>query len=225
VRSVSAILLDIEGTTSDKRFVAETLFPYARARIKAFVDAHARDGEVAAAVSFMRAKLGRTDATAEEIGTELERWIDEDRKEEPLKSLQGLIWKAGYDSGKLIAHIYADVPNALERWQGAAKRIAIFSSGSVAAQKLLFAHTELGDLTRYFSGYFDLSTGPKSEAASYVKIAKALDHAPSDIHFYSDAPREVEAALAAELIATLVERDGPIEANPSFRRIQDFTGE
>ncbi|MFZ1992412.1 MAG: acireductone synthase [Alphaproteobacteria bacterium] len=222
---MGAILLDIEGTVSDKRFVAETLFPFARKRIKAFMRDHARDGEVAAAASLMRAKMGRPDAGPDEIGAELEHWIDADKKEEPLKSLQGLIWKEGYDSGELVSHIYADVPPALERWRKAGKRIAIFSSGSVGAQKLLFAHTSIGDLTPYFSGYFDLSTGPKFEAASYVKIAKALDHQPSDIHFYSDAPREVEAALAAGLVATLVERDGPIEASPSFRRIQDFTGE
>ena len=222
---MSAILLDIEGTVSDKRFVAETLFPFARARIKAFVRDHARDGEVAASLSLMRAKLGRPDASPEEIGAELERWIDADKKEEPLKSLQGLIWKEGYDSGELISHIYADVPPALERWRQAGKRIAIFSSGSVSAQKLLFGNTKVGDLTPFFSGYFDLSTGPKFDAASYVKIAKAMDLAPNDIHFYSDAPREVEAALAVGMIATLVERDGPIEASPSCHRIQDFTSE
>lgn len=222
---MSAILLDIEGTVSDKRFVAETLFPFARARIAAFVRDHAREGEVAAAASLMRAKLGRPDADAEEIGAALERWIDEDRKEEPLKSLQGLIWKEGYDSGEIVSHIYADVLGALERWRAAGKRIAIFSSGSVAAQKLLFAHTSRGDLTPFFSGYFDLSTGAKFEAASYAKIAKALDHRPSEIHFYSDAPREVEAALAAGLIATLVERDGPIAAPAAFRRVQGFAGE
>ena len=222
---MTAILLDIEGTVSDKRFVAETLFPFARKRIKAFVRDHASDGAVAAALSLMRAKVGRAEASAEEIGTELERWIDQDKKEEPLKSLQGLIWKEGYDSGELVSHIYADVSAALERWRKAGKRIAIFSSGSVGAQKLLFSHTALGDLTPFFSGYFDLSTGPKFEAASYVKIAKALDHPPSDVRFYSDAPREVEAALAAGMIATLVERDGPIAANAAFRRIQDFTSE
>jgi len=222
---VGAILLDIEGTVSDKRFVAETLFPYARARIKTFVQAHAREGNVAAGISLMRAKLGRPDATAEETGGELERWIDEDRKEEPLKSLQGLIWKEGYDSGELISHIYPDVPAAFERWQSAGKRMAIFSSGSVAAQKLLFAHSGLGDLTRYLSAYFDLSTGAKIEASSYTKIAKALNQKPPDIQFYSDAPAEIEAARSAGLAASLVERDGPIAVTTSIRRIKDFSGE
>ena len=222
---MSAVLLDIEGTVSDKRFVAETLFPFARKRIKAFMREHGRDGEVAAAASLMRAKLGRMDAGPEEVGAELERWIDEDRKEEPLKSLQALIWKEGYDSGELVSHIYADVPPALERWRAAGKRIAIFSSGSVGAQKLLFRHTSLGDLTPFFSGYFDLSTGPKFDAASYAKIAQAMNHQPADIHFYSDAPREVEGALAAGMKATLVERDGPIAAPSTFRRVQNFTGE
>ena len=222
---MSAVLLDIEGTVSDKRFVSETLFPFARKRIKAFVRDHARDGEVATALSLMRAKMGRANASVEEIGAELERWIDQDRKEEPLKSLQGLIWKEGYDSGELVSHIYVDVPPAIERWRAAGKRVAIFSSGSIGAQKLLFSHTALGDLTPSLSAYFDLSSGPKFEAASYAKIAKALDHPPTDIHFYSDVPREVEAALGAGMMATLVERDEPTAAPASIRRIQDFTGE
>jgi enolase-phosphatase E1 len=219
------ILLDIEGTVSDKRFVTEVLFPFARERIKAFIGLHAREPEVAGAMRLMRDKLGDMAASVDDIGRALERWIDEDRKEEPLKSLQGLIWAEGFASGALISHIYEDVPPALERWKRARKRIAIFSSGSVQAQKLLFGHTEKGDLTPYFSGYFDLSTGPKFDAASYAKIAKALDRPPADVCFYSDVPREVEAAIAGGMMALLVERDGPIAGRERLRHIRDFTGE
>jgi enolase-phosphatase E1 len=222
---MSAVLLDIEGTVSDKRFVAEVLFPFARKRIRAFVAANAGVPEVAAALRLMREKLGRADASQDEIGAALERWIDEDRKEEPLKTLQGLIWAEGYASGELRSHIYADVPPALERWRRAGKRIAIFSSGSVQAQKLLFANTERGDLTPFISTYFDLSTGPKFEPASYAKIARALDHQPKDICFYSDAVKEVEAARAAGLEALLVERDGPIAGGSALRRMSDLAGE
>ena len=222
---MSAILLDIEGTVSDKKFVTQVLFPFARERIKAFIRTHAEEPEVANALRLMREKLGHRAASTEDIGRALERWIDEDRKEEPLKSLQGLIWAEGYASGTLVSHIYPDVPPALERWKRAGKAIAIFSSGSVAAQKLFFAHTEKGDLTPFFSSYFDLSTGPKFEAASYTKIAKALDHPPKEVRFYSDVVREIDAALAAGMAAVLVERDGPVESSGAFRRIGDFTGE
>jgi enolase-phosphatase E1 len=222
---MSAVLLDIEGTVSDKRFVTQTLFPFARERIADFVALHQLQPEVAAAIALMREKLGQRDASVDDIGHALVRWIDEDRKEEPLKTLQGLIWAQGYASGALISHIYADVPPALERWKRAGKRLAIFSSGSIGAQKLLFAHTSVGDLTPYFSGYFDLSTGPKMEAASYLTIAKALDHLPRDVTFYSDATREVEAALAAGMQSILVERDGPIAGAPDLKRITDFAGQ
>jgi enolase-phosphatase E1 len=220
---MSAILLDIEGTVTDKRFVTERLFPFARARIAAFVCERASEPGVAKAIDAMRAKIG-ANASVNEIGAELERWIDADKKEEPLKSLQGLIWAAGYEDGSLVAPLYADVPAALRRWRAAGNKIAIFSSGSVKAQKLLFSHTEAGDLTPLLDAYFDLSTGPKNQAASYVTIAKALDCQPSEVRFYSDAPAEVEAAMQAGMRATLVERDGPVDA-PTLRHIQDFAGE
>jgi enolase-phosphatase E1 len=222
---MSAILLDIEGTVSDKRFVAELLFPFARKRIRDFIYTHANEPDVVAAMRMMIAKLGKRDASLQELATELERWIDEDRKEEPLKTLQGLIWKEGYDSGALISDIYPDVPAALQRWRDVGKRIAVFSSGSVAAQKLLFGHTDKGDLTPFLDAYFDLSTGPKFEPGSYAKIARALDLPPADICFYSDVPREVDAALTAGMAGVLVERDGPIEAQGTLRRIQSFAGE
>ncbi|MFO1187436.1 MAG: acireductone synthase [Alphaproteobacteria bacterium] len=219
------ILLDIEGTVSDKRFVHETLFPFARARMGTFLAAHERNADVAAALAAMRGKMTRPNAGVAEIAAELVRWIDEDRKEEPLKSLQGLIWREGYQSGALVSHIYPDVPPAFARWTKAGVKLAIFSSGSAAAQKLLFAHTSAGNLMPHLSAYFDLSTGPKHESASYTRIAKSLDCAPASVRFYTDAPKEVAAALAAGMNAVLVEREGPIEAPKDWRRIQDFSRE
>jgi enolase-phosphatase E1 len=220
---MKAILLDIEGTVSDKRFVHETLFPFARARMGEFLAAHEHEPEVAKALGMMREKLKQPQAPVTAVAAELARWIDEDRKEEPLKTLQGLIWREGYQSGELVSHIYPDVPPALARWRKAGLRLAIFSSGSVAAQQLLFAHTSAGDLTPHLSDYFDLSTGPKHESASYTRIAKSLDCPPSDVRFYTDAPKEVAAAIEAGMDAVLVERDGPIDAPQRWRRIQDFT--
>jgi enolase-phosphatase E1 len=216
---MSAILLDIEGTVSDRRFVANVLFPYARARIRELVVERGQTPAVAAALRMMT-------GSPTEIASELERWIDEDRKLEPLKTLQGLIWAEGYGSGELVSHIYPDVPPALTRWRAAGKRIAIFSSGSIAAQQLLFRHTERGDLTSFLESHFDLSTGPKIEAASYAKIAGALGLPAAEICFYSDFPAELAAARRAGMAAVLVERDGPISgADAEVRRIHDLTAE
>src|SRR5262249_32453168 len=147
------VLLDVEGTTTDKRFVTETLFPYARQRIVEFLRTHEARADVAAAIAALRAEHG----SAEAIGHELERWIDADKKQEPLKTLQGLIWEAGYADGTLLAHVYPDVPGALQRWTNAGARVAIFSSGSVHAQRLLFGHTIAGDLLSRLSAHFDLA--------------------------------------------------------------------
>jgi enolase-phosphatase E1 len=222
---MKAIVLDIEGTVTDKRFVTETLFPFARAALPDFLRANESEYEVAAALKLMRAKLKQPKATRDEIAAALISWIDEDRKEEPLKTLQGLIWRAGYDDGRLVSHIYEDVPPALARWLAAGLTIAIYSSGSVAAQKLLFARTVAGDLTAYLAHHFDLGVGLKTDPQSYLRIAKSLDCPPADILFYSDAPKEIVAATKAGLETVLVERDGPIDAPMTWRRIPDFSEE
>ena len=191
-----AILLDIEGTTSSISFVADELFPYARRHLATFV---AANPEVAAPIL---AQVPGDDPVATLI-----QWIDEDRKETPLKTLQGLIWAQGYADGELKGHVYPDTPEALRRWTRAGLQVNIYSSGSIAAQKLIFGHSEAGDLTRYLSGYFDTTTGPKREAGSYAKIAAALNLDPADILFVSDVAAETDAAKSAGLRALLIDRD------------------
>ena len=78
-----------------------------------------------------------------------------------LKSLQGKIWKAGFEAGELKGILFADVPAALARWT-AECAVAIYSSGSVEAQRLLFGYSNYGDLTPLISGYFDTRTGAKT---------------------------------------------------------------
>jgi len=190
------ILLDIEGTTTSIAYVADILFPYARARIPAWVPAH-RD-EIAATLSTM--------PPGDPVATLL-AWMDVDAKETALKHIQGRIWREGYEAGELKAHVYPDTPEALKRWTEAGIKICIYSSGSIEAQKLIFGHSEAGDLTRYLSGYFDTTTGPKREAGSYARIAVALKLDPADILFVSDVAAETDAAKSAGLRALLIDRD------------------
>ncbi|MEO8373944.1 MAG: acireductone synthase [Sphingomonas bacterium] len=195
-----AILTDIEGTTSSIAFVAETLFPYARERLPAFVAAHPDETTpILAEVAAME--------PGDPLAT-LTRWIDEDRKATPLKTLQGMIWADGYRERAFTGHIYPDAVAALRRWHAAGIALYVFSSGSVAAQKLLFGHSDAGDLTPLFSGYFDTTTGPKREAASYHAIADAIGLAADEIVFLSDTPQEITAAREAGLSALLIDRNG-----------------
>ncbi|GAA0328382.1 acireductone synthase [Sphingomonas oligophenolica] len=194
-----AILTDIEGTTSSIAFVAETLFPYARARLPAFVAAHPdKTAPILAEVAAIE--------PGDPVAT-LTRWIDEDRKATPLKTLQGMIWADGYRERAFTGHIYADAAAALRRWHDAGIALYVFSSGSVAAQKLLFGHSDAGDLTPLFSGYFDTATGPKREAESYRAIAAAIGLVADEILFLSDTPQEIAAAREAGLSALLIDRE------------------
>ena len=191
-----AILLDIEGTTSSISFVADELFPYARKHLPAFIAA--RCEEIAPILA---------DVPGDPVATLLQ-WIDEDRKATPLKTIQGMIWAQGYADGELSGHVYPDTPVAMRRWVDAGISVHIYSSGSIAAQKLIFGNSVAGDLTPLLSGYFDTTTGPKREAESYAKIAAALDLPPGDILFVTDIQAEADAARAAGVQALLIDREG-----------------
>ena len=191
-----AILLDIEGTTSSIAFVADTLFPYARERIPLYVPMHREE------LAPILGGMPPGDPIATLLG-----WMDVDAKETALKEIQGRIWAEGYAAGELKGHVYPDTPEALKRWTDAGLAVHIYSSGSVAAQKLIFGHSVEGDLTPLLSGYFDTTTGPKRETESYRKIAKALDLQPDEVLFVSDIQAEIDAARGAGLQATLIDRD------------------
>jgi enolase-phosphatase E1 len=191
-----AILLDIEGTTSSIAFVANTLFPYARERISTYVPMHREE------LATVLGAMPPGDPVKTLLG-----WMDVDAKETSLKEIQGRIWAEGYDAGELKGHVYPDTPQALKRWTDAGVAVHVYSSGSVAAQKLIFGHSVEGDLTPLLSGYFDTTTGPKREADSYRKIAEALDLPADAILFVSDIQSEIDAARTAGLQATLIDRD------------------
>ncbi|HEX4949947.1 MAG TPA: acireductone synthase [Blastocatellia bacterium] len=227
------ILLDIEGTTTPIDFVYQVLFPYARQHVQSYLAAHWDD------VQADLAQLQREHAADEQQGLQppvldtaqltavvayLHWLMDRDRKATPLKSLQGKVWEEGYKSGALKSQLFADVPRAFENWQQQGKRIAIFSSGSVLAQKLLFTYTEYGDLSGFISGWFDTNVGPKREADSYRRIASALLCAPHEVSFISDVTAELEAAKEAGMQTFLSLRPGnPPQPNAdSFAQLTHF---
>ena len=229
---MKAILLDIEGTTTPIDFVHEVLFPFARSRMPGYVAAtfESLAPEIAQLAAEHEKDLGYTDhfdpSSRKSIVKYLAFLIDQDRKSTPLKSIQGEIWKEGYESGELKSAVFDDVPPAFERWKEAGMTIAIFSSGSVLAQKLLFRYTDHGDLTPFITSYFDTNIGPKRDPKSYAAIASELDTSPGDILFVSDIPAELDAAREAGLSTALAARPGnpPIETDVSHRVVTTFDG-
>ena len=182
------------------------LFPYARAKLPAFVREHGRDPEVRRWLDAVAVEISASACQDAVIVETLQGWIDEDRKHTALKALQGMVWQAGYREGDFTAPLYPDVAPALRAWHAAGHLLAVYSSGSVPAQRLLFAHTDAGDLTPLFSGFFDTEVGGKREAASYRAIAVKLARQPGDILFLSDVVAELDAAREAGLRTVLLDR-------------------
>jgi len=185
---IRAIVTDIEGTTSSIDFVKDVLFPYAREKLPAFVETHADQPEVQHWLHEAAREAGLVSASRQEIIDLLTRWIDEDRKATPLKALQGLIWADGYASGEFKGHVYPEVAENLQKWKKQGIHLYVYSSGSVTAQKLLFGHSEAGDLTPLFSGYFDTEIGGFTSINLYLQLRVSALEGRVDINNAGQVP-------------------------------------
>jgi len=219
---IKAIVTDIEGTTSSLSFVKDVLFPYARSHLADFVRDHGDDPEVRRCLDQAREAAGGGFDDAQVV-EQLVRWMDEDRKVTPLKALQGMIWEAGYRRGDFRGHVYDDAVHRLEEWRSDGLLLYVFSSGSVQAQKLLFAHTDHGDLTGLFNGYFDTNIGAKREAGAYQAIAKSIGLEAGAILFLSDVVEELDAAAQAGMRTICLVREGAPEPETRHLQVHDFS--
>lgn len=231
------MVLDIEGTTTPMAFVHEVLFAYARRHLEAFVldpantdlvselavqfaTEHAAEAQVMGAGPW---RSGTRDELLDSVITYALWLMDRDRKSPALKALQGYIWEIGYRAGQLHGATFADVPSALKRWHAAGLTLAIYSSGSVLAQRLIFSMTDDGDLTPLVSHFFDTMVGPKRSANSYARIASALALDPAHILFLSDVAAELEAARAAGWQVILTVRPDHFAPNPgAYEQVTTF---
>ena len=220
-----AVVTDIEGTTSTIAFVKEVLFPYADERLDAYVAAHRNEPAVAQAMLDAAREADQPpDADDATVLAYLHRWMGEDRKSTPLKALQGLIWKEGYERTGLRGHLYGDAAAALRAWHADGIAVYVYSSGSVEAQKVLFGHSDHGDFAPLISGYFDTTTGPKRERASYETIARAIGFPPAAILFLSDVDAELDAARSAgmQTVRLMRPRDTPPGATTTHTCVSSF---
>ncbi|XP_052756719.1 claspin [Galleria mellonella] len=245
IKKCKILLLDIEGTTTSISFVKDKLFPYAEENVKQFLESKWEEEKVKEAVDALRklaledkeknvegvVTIPGEDATKEEqiegLVNNVKWQMSLDRKAGPLKLLQGLIWKQGYDNGEIKGHVYDDVSPALEQWRTVeGQKVYIYSSGSVEAQKLLFGQSMAGDLLPFIDGHFDTAVGAKQEAASYTTIVEKIGCKSDEILFLTDIVKEAEAARASGLHVALVSREGnaplPAEATAAFPVLQSL---
>ncbi|HEV8319153.1 MAG TPA: acireductone synthase [Vicinamibacterales bacterium] len=237
-RGIQAVLLDIEGTTTPIAFVYEVLFPFARKALRSYLRDHLDAPDLREPLRQLHEDWTHDlehgappppwpdappDQRVDSVAAYVEWLMDRDRKASGLKALQGLIWADGYHDGILHGDVFQDVPAAFARWSAAGIRLAIFSSGSVLAQQMLFRTTTSGDLTRWITAYFDTSVGPKASADSYRRIATALRCPPEQILFVSDTATELTAARAAGCPVLMCRRPGNRDVpQADFETIDDF---
>ncbi len=220
---VRAIVTDIEGTTSDLHFVSQTLLPYSVTALPDFVRKHLEDETVNTLIAETAEIAGLNADDTEALISQLVTWIKTDQKVTPLKTLQGLVWEAGYQKGAFQAHLYPDAFEKLEAWYQAGIPLYAYGAGSVKAQELFFEHSIFGDLRYLFSDYFDSQTGSKTERDSYHNISFSIGIPQREILFLSDVLEELKAAKSAGFQTAWVRRDtgllvNEVEARHAFVR-------
>jgi enolase-phosphatase E1 len=205
---VRAVLTDLEGAAVPMAFLTETLTPLARERLGSYITQHASDPDVEDALEETGRLLGGFDLKLEEAEALLLRWMKQDRKATPLKTIQGLIWRDVYETGAIKGELYPDVADCLRSWASAGLRLFVYSSNSELAQRLLLRHTSFGDLTSLFENFFDTSIGPKIEPASYRAICERLALPAGSVLVLSDNEEELDAAQSAGLATIRIVREG-----------------
>ena len=232
-QTISHVLLDIEGTTCPVSFVSGTLFPYAARELGPYLERHRHNEIVQSHVlAVIEAWQQESDPQARELWNQAQervsseagasamsrfcdsaiepylQWlIAADRKLTPLKELQGMVWAEGYARGELVGDLFEEVPDTLRSWQQQGLVLAVYSSGSIAAQKLLYGHSQAGNLVPLFSHWFDTHSGGKHEVESYKRICAAMEVEPQQVLFISDSEAELQAAATAQLQVVLSDRD------------------
>ena len=221
-----AIITDIEGTTSRISFVTDVLFPYAAKHLPDFIRQHQAEPAVASELNEVRKLMQQADADTDSCISQLLQWIAEDKKVTPLKTLQGMVWANGYQSGAFTGHIYADVAAKLADWHRDGIQLYVYSSGSVAAQQLLFQHSDYGDLTPLFSGYFDTRIGAKRDMSAYAAILQQLQLPPRQVLFLSDVTAELDAACQLGIATVQLTREdqsaGKHKTAKDFYQVQEL---
>ena len=169
----------------------------------------------------------------------MDNWVEKVCKEQSeCRSvvMASLIWSTGsipmsqraklivLENGEMEAHVYPDVPPALQQWKELGLDLRIYSSGSIAAQKLFFGHCVAGNLLSLFRGHYDTTSGPKKESASYQQIVNDFNVPAGQILFLSDVPAELDAAAVAGLQTGLCQRpeNPPLETSSSHPAFVTF---
>jgi enolase-phosphatase E1 len=221
----SAALIDIEGTVGSIAFVRDVLFPYAEAHMDEYVAKNVDDQDLQSILHEAAFEAGCDVHDMTCILSAFHRWAAEDRKVTPLKQLQGRIWVEGFEKSGIRGHLYADAVDALRRFHDAGVNLYIYSSGSVAAQKLLFGHSVAGDLLPLFSGFFDTTIGEKREQGSYARILNEIGSDPGGVIFFSDNVYELDAARLAGLQTVQLARPEdnvqPVGTHPAIATFAD----
>ena len=227
------ILLDIEGTTSSISFVYDEMFPFVRDMLSSYLSENWGSPALQTCLKKIAADVdqdpktwpsGTPEKQQQTVAKAVIGMMDADVKATGLKELQGMIWKSGFKTGQLVAHLFDDVAACIQAWKEQGMDVRIYSSGSVAAQKLFFAHSIAGDLLDQFSGHYDTAIGSKREAESYRTISQKFDCKPEQIVFISDVVEELAAAKEAGLQTVLSVRPGnkPVPKDHGFLAINSF---
>lgn len=216
---IKGIVTGVAGTTTPVSFVTESLLPFARRHLREFIGEHGDEPEVREQLDAMRAGLGNA-PDDQTLANQLERGMDETPDSGPLNALLDMVWRRGYERGELQGPVYPDAARKLREWHERCLSLYVYSSCSVQVQKLLFTHSDKGNLSPLFAGHFDAGADARHERASYRRIAEDIGLQGTELLFLSDEPEALDAAQRAGFATRWLIRDTGAEPDPGARHVQ-----
>ena len=204
---VVAIVTDIESVLINPVFFQDALYPYAVERLSDWLAEHDGDPQLDALLDALREAAGEPDADRERVRRILSTRMNEPQPAAALKTLHSMIWQPALDNTTFVAPVFEDAAASLQHWFEDRRSLLIYSPITVAAQRLLFAYSDHGNLDDLLAGYFDIGMGPPERAESFRQIAAALGESPDTLLMLAAEPDTLDAAAEAGWQTCWVARD------------------
>lgn len=228
VKNFIVILFDIGGTITSISFVKDKLFGYVRENVRNYLNQKFDEEVVQSDIKDLleeskevKNNFDLKTINKSEVIRQVEeiviRLMDGDKKFSSLQKLQGHMFEDAFQSKSVTTEFFPDVLKSIRRLKDLNKRVCIYSSGSVFAQKLLFSHTSEGDITHLITSFYDTTTGSKVETDSYKNICSSEKVEPGEVLFLTDMMNEAVPARIAGCGVVVVLREGNLPISEEER--------
>jgi len=225
---IKAGLIDVEGTVTPATFVKDVLVKYVNENVESYVTTHFASETVEKHVEGLR-KQATEDiaaglegavvipeanddvaAVASAVAANVKSQFDHDRCSKDAGALYYEMIVAAFKAKAVAGKVFDDATPALKKLTISGIKVYAYAECCADSAKLQLEHSDHGDLTALFSGFYDhIKLGTKlgstlTEKGTFTKLASELQVDVDQLLFLTSKPKDAEAANSAGLKTCLV---------------------